>query len=147
MLAYLKVLYNKDDVVGFKRIINVPTNAKKEQFEYPELSISAKWTPKQSRKILGGQHKTNDDFKESLKTANKYLEESKRLYEDEKKKIKLEIKFETYNEFGKEEALEDCYIIEASTNHFNDRVRCEELYGVEVVEGLPTTAEEEIIEK
>ena len=25
MLAYLKVLYNKDDVVGFKRIINVPS--------------------------------------------------------------------------------------------------------------------------
>ena len=25
MLAYLKVLYNKNDVVGFKRIINVPS--------------------------------------------------------------------------------------------------------------------------
>ena len=46
-----------------------------------------------------------------------------------------------------EEALEDCYIIEASTNHFNDRVRCEELYNVEYVDGLPTTSEEEIIEK
>ena len=46
-----------------------------------------------------------------------------------------------------EEALEDCYIIEASTNHFNDRVRCEDLYGVEVLEGLPSTEPEEIIEK
>ena len=46
-----------------------------------------------------------------------------------------------------EEALEDCYIIEASTNHFNDRVRCEELYGVEVIEGLPTPEEKDIIEK
>lgn len=46
-----------------------------------------------------------------------------------------------------EEAIEYCYIVEASTNHFNDRVRCEELYGVEVVDGLPTTTEEEIIEK
>ena len=46
-----------------------------------------------------------------------------------------------------EEALEDCYIIEASTNHFNDRVRCEDLYNVEYVDGLPTTSEEEIIEK
>ena len=46
-----------------------------------------------------------------------------------------------------EEALEDCYIVEASTNHFNDRVRCEDLYGVEVNEGLPTTSEEEIVEK
>jgi mannose-6-phosphate isomerase-like protein (cupin superfamily) len=46
-----------------------------------------------------------------------------------------------------EEALEDCYIIEASTNHFNDRVRCEELYGVEVLEGLPTTQAHEIEEK
>ena len=62
--------------------------------------------------ITSNRHrdKSNDDFKESLKTANKYLEESKRLYEDEKKKIKLEIKFETYNEFGKEEALEDLKI-------------------------------------
>ena len=42
---------------------------------------------------------------------------------------------------------EDCLIIEASTNHFNDRVRCEELYGHEPLEGLPTTSEEEIIEK
>lgn len=46
-----------------------------------------------------------------------------------------------------EEALEDCYIIEGSTNHFNDRVRCEDLYDVEVLEGLPSTKPEEIIEK
>ena len=46
-----------------------------------------------------------------------------------------------------EEALEDCYIVEASTNHFNDSVRCEELYDVEVNEGLTTTQREDIVEK
>ena len=46
-----------------------------------------------------------------------------------------------------EEALEDCYIVEASTNHFNDRGRCEDLYDVEINEGLPTTQLEDIVEK
>ena len=46
-----------------------------------------------------------------------------------------------------EEALEDCEIIEASTNHFNDRVRCEPLFGIEDYDGLPTTEEDEIVEK
>lgn len=41
-------------------------------------------------------------------------------------------------------ALTDCEIIEASTPHFNDRVRVEERYGLGSPEGLPTTAEDEI---
>jgi len=43
-----------------------------------------------------------------------------------------------------EEALTDCEIIEASTPHFNDRVRVEERYGLGAPEGLPTTNEEQI---
>lgn len=46
-----------------------------------------------------------------------------------------------------EEALEDCVIIEASTPHFNDRVRVESLYGLGKPEGLPTTEEHEIVKK
>ena len=38
-----------------------------------------------------------------------------------------------------EEAITDCEIIEASTPHFNDRVRVEESYGFGAPEGLPTT--------
>jgi mannose-6-phosphate isomerase-like protein (cupin superfamily) len=43
-----------------------------------------------------------------------------------------------------EEAVTDCEIIEASTPHFNDRVRMEESYGKGVSKGLPTTLEAEI---
>jgi mannose-6-phosphate isomerase-like protein (cupin superfamily) len=43
-----------------------------------------------------------------------------------------------------EEALTDCEIIEASTPHFNDRVRVEEKYGLGLPQGMPTTAESEI---
>ena len=43
-----------------------------------------------------------------------------------------------------EEALTDCEIIEASTPHFNDRVRMEEKYGLGNPVGLPTTFEQEI---
>ena len=43
-----------------------------------------------------------------------------------------------------EEALEDCVIIEASTPHFNDRVRVEELHGLSADGGLPTTYENDI---
>jgi len=46
-----------------------------------------------------------------------------------------------------EEAITDCRIIEASSNHFNDRVRMEDFFGVEAPEGLPSTEENEIIEK
>lgn len=41
-------------------------------------------------------------------------------------------------------ALEDCVIIEASTPHFNDRVRVEEKYNLKVESGLPTTKLKEI---
>ena len=43
-----------------------------------------------------------------------------------------------------EEALTDCVIIEASTPHFNDRVRVEDIYGFGEVKGLPTTQIEDI---
>ena len=39
----------------------------------------------------------------------------------------------------KVEAITDCVIFEASTPHFNDRVRLEEQYGRTDVDGLPTT--------
>ena len=42
------------------------------------------------------------------------------------------------------EALTDCVIIEASTPHFNDRVRVEEYYGLSFNKGLQTTQENEI---
>ncbi len=43
-----------------------------------------------------------------------------------------------------EEAITDCEIIEASTPHFNDRVRVEELYGFGEPVGLPSTTEHDI---
>ena len=43
-----------------------------------------------------------------------------------------------------EEAITDCEIIEASSPHFNDRVRVEENYGLGSPKGLPTTLETEI---
>mgnify|MGYP001265549050 CR=1 FL=1 len=46
-----------------------------------------------------------------------------------------------------EEALEDCVIVEASTPHFNDRVRVEGKYGIKDKKGLPTTSIEDIILK
>lgn len=46
-----------------------------------------------------------------------------------------------------EEAITDVVRIEASTPFFNDRVRVEELYGLEKGEGLPTTSESEILER
>ncbi len=39
----------------------------------------------------------------------------------------------------KVEAIEDCIIFEASTPHFNDRVRLEAFYGLPEGGGLPTT--------
>lgn len=39
----------------------------------------------------------------------------------------------------KVEAITDCVIFEASTRHFDDRVRLEEQYGRTDTEGLPTT--------
>ena len=41
-------------------------------------------------------------------------------------------------------ALENCEIIEASTPHFDDRVRVEKKYNLKVESGLPTTKLKEI---
>jgi len=46
-----------------------------------------------------------------------------------------------------EEAVTDCIIIEASTPHFNDRVRMEEQYGLTIDGGLPSTSIDDVIEK
>ena len=43
-----------------------------------------------------------------------------------------------------EEAITDCVIIEASTPYFNDRVRVEELYGLKIEGGLPSTKINEV---
>jgi len=43
-----------------------------------------------------------------------------------------------------EEALSNCIIIEASTPHFNDRVRVEKNYGILYNKGLQTTQKNEI---
>jgi mannose-6-phosphate isomerase len=45
-----------------------------------------------------------------------------------------------------EEAITDCVIIEASSPHFNDRVRVEKKYGLKV-SGLPSTKIKDIIFK
>jgi hypothetical protein len=44
-------------------------------------------------------------------------------------------------------SLSDCVIVEASTPHFNDRVRVEEKYGLPMEGGLPSTKENEVIFK
>ena len=46
-----------------------------------------------------------------------------------------------------EEALTDCVLIEASTPHFNDRVRVEAKYGLAADGGLPSTTVDEIIQR
>ncbi len=47
-----------------------------------------------------------------------------------------------------EEAISDCHIIEASTPHFNDRVRVEKKYGIKgKIIGLPTTKKNQVIFK
>ena len=46
-----------------------------------------------------------------------------------------------------EEALTNCEIIEASTPHFNDRVRVEKKYGIKIVKGLKSTKSKDIIFK
>ena len=43
-----------------------------------------------------------------------------------------------------EEALTNCEIIEASTPHFNDRVRVEKKYGMSSKGGLPSTFKNEV---
>ena len=46
-----------------------------------------------------------------------------------------------------EEAVTDCIIIEASTPYFNDRVRVEDRYGLEMCGGLPSTDIDDVILK
>lgn len=46
-----------------------------------------------------------------------------------------------------EQAITDCIIIEASTPHFNDRVRVEEKYGLKALKGLPSTSKKQVIFK
>ena len=41
-------------------------------------------------------------------------------------------------------ALTECEIIEASTPHFNDRVRVEKFYGLKSVKGLQTTKRKDV---
>jgi mannose-6-phosphate isomerase-like protein (cupin superfamily) len=43
-----------------------------------------------------------------------------------------------------EHALSDCLIVEASTPHFNDRVRVEKYYGIKKFSGLPSTRSKDI---
>ena len=42
-------------------------------------------------------------------------------------------------------ALSNCTIIEASTPHFNDRVRVETKYGLKEIKGLKSTSKREVI--
>lgn len=73
-------------------------------------------------------------------------------YESSKKKLKTKIikKGEVFyfppGLIHQEKALTDCEIIEASSPHFNDRVRVEKKFGLKDVVGLPTTLKKEIIE-
>ncbi len=46
-----------------------------------------------------------------------------------------------------EEAITDCKIIEASTPHFNDRVRVESLYNLKIKSGLKSTKRSQVIIK
>lgn len=46
-----------------------------------------------------------------------------------------------------EEALTNCEIIEASTPHFNDRVRVENKFGISIIKGLKSTKLKDIILK
>jgi mannose-6-phosphate isomerase-like protein (cupin superfamily) len=46
-----------------------------------------------------------------------------------------------------EEALTNCKVIEASTPHFNDRVRVEKKYGLKIKGGLPSTYQKDVIFK
>ncbi len=68
--------------------------------------------------------------------------------------VKKELKEGNWLHFPKgsihqETAISDVEIIEVSTPHFNDRVRVEEEFGLNPndFQGLPTTAENEIITK
>jgi len=67
-------------------------------------------------------------------------------------KGKLKIRFEKKSgslksppgSVHQEEALSNCIIIEASSPHFNDRVRVEEKFGIKIKSGLPSTKKREV---
>ena len=46
-----------------------------------------------------------------------------------------------------EQAITNCEIIEASTPHFNDRVRVENIYGIKDTSGLKSTKIKDVIFK
>ncbi len=46
-----------------------------------------------------------------------------------------------------EEAIETCIIIEASSSHFNDRVRVEKKYGFDQNDGLKSTKAADVVKK
>ena len=46
-----------------------------------------------------------------------------------------------------EEAITDCELFEASSPHFNDRVRVEKYYGIKKFSGLPSTRSKDILLK
>ena len=54
--------------------------------------------------------------------------------------------FQPYS-IHQEEAITDCKIIEASTPHFNDRVRVEKNYGIKKIKGLGSPKLSQIILK
>lgn len=75
------------------------------------------------------------------------------LYEDEQGRLKQKIlkSGQTFHfppkSIHQEEAVTDCKIIEASSPHFNDRVRVEKFFNIISHVGMPTTKLKDIIEK
>ena len=51
------------------------------------------------------------------------------------------------NSINQEQALSNCEIIEASTPHFNDRVRVEKMFNLSEEKGLKTTSLKDIVLK
>ena len=51
------------------------------------------------------------------------------------------------NSIHQEQALSNCEIIEASTPHFNDRVRVEKMFNLSEEKGLKTTSLKDIVLK
>ena len=83
-----------------------------------------------------------------------YLNKGKLMikYETEKEKLKTKIikKGDVFHcrpgQIHQEKALTDCEIIEASSPHFNDRVRVEKKFGHKDDTGLPSTLKKDIVE-
>lgn len=83
-----------------------------------------------------------------------YLNKGKLMikYETDKGKLKTKIikKGDVFHfrpgQIHQEKALTDCEIIEASSPHFNDRVRVEKKFGHKDDTGLPSTLKKDIVE-